>query len=112
MIGGLWLVPDEMVHEGTWLMGAGLIMLGLNAAHCYTGIKMSRFSIALGIIALAIGLTDFFGLDLPLVPILIILFGASIMGGCSPERTSARPWPAQSGDGLPTGAPQPVSDWG
>jgi len=81
MIGGLWLVPDEMVREGTWLIGAGLIMLGLNAARYYTGVKMSRFSIALGIIALIIGVSDFFGVELPLIPILIILFGASIIWG-------------------------------
>ena len=73
-----------MVREGTWLVGAGLIMLGLNAARYYTGIKMSRFSIALSIIALAIGLTDFFGLDLPLVPILIILFGRAHPRGLVP----------------------------
>jgi hypothetical protein len=45
MIGGLWLVPDEMVREGTWLIGAGLIMLGLNAARYYTGVKMSIWGV-------------------------------------------------------------------
>ena len=29
-IGGLWLMPDERLPEETWLIGAGLIMLGLN----------------------------------------------------------------------------------
>ncbi|NIV40630.1 MAG: hypothetical protein GWN58_67915, partial [Anaerolineae bacterium] len=30
MLGGLWLVPEEWgVPEGTWLIGAGAIVLGL-----------------------------------------------------------------------------------
>lgn len=79
MIGGIWLVPDEQVPEGTWLIGAGLIMLGLNAARYLNGIRMSGFTIVLGILALASGLSDFAGIDLPLFPILLILIGASIL---------------------------------
>src|SRR3972149_2042115 len=58
MIGGIWLVPDEQVPEGTWLIGAGLIMLGLNLARYLNGIRMSGFTIVLGILALASGLSD------------------------------------------------------
>jgi hypothetical protein len=79
MIGGIWLVPDEQVPGGTWLVGAGLIMLGLNAARYLNGIRMSGFTIVLGILALASGLSDFAGIDLPLFPILLILIGASIL---------------------------------
>ena len=79
MIGGIWLVPDEQVPEGTWLIGAGLIMLGLNLARYLNGIRMSGFTIVLGILALASGLGDFAGIDLPLFPILLILIGASIL---------------------------------
>ena len=79
MIGGLWLVPDERVPKGTWLIGAGLIMLGLNGARYVSGIKMSGFTIVLGVLALAAGLGDFFGIDLPLLAILLILIGANII---------------------------------
>jgi len=79
MIGGIWLVPDEQVPEGTWLIGAGLIMLGLNLARYLNGIRMSGFTIVLGILALASGLGDLAGVDLPLFPILLILIGASIL---------------------------------
>ena len=30
MIGCLWLVPASSVPEGTWLIGAGVIMVGVN----------------------------------------------------------------------------------
>jgi len=79
MIGGIWLVPKERVPEGTWLVGAGLIMLGLNAARYLNGIKMSGFTIVLGFIAVVSGLSDFVGVDLPFFPLLLILIGASII---------------------------------
>ena len=79
MIGGLWLVPDERVPKGTWLIWAGLIILGLNGARYVSGIKMSGFTIVLGVLALAAGLGDFFGIDLPLLAILLILIGANII---------------------------------
>jgi len=79
MIGGLWLVPDAMVPAGSWLIGVGLIMLGLNVARYFFGIKLSWFTIILGFLALASGLGDFLGFDLPLVPIVLILIGLSII---------------------------------
>ena len=79
MIAGIALVPDERIPKGTWPIGVGLIMLGLNAARYLNGIKMSGFTIVLGILALGSGLGDFLGVDLPLFPILLILIGANII---------------------------------
>jgi len=56
MIGGLWLLPDETVPEGAWLLGVGVIILGLNGVCYLYGIKMSGFTIFLGIVALCIGI--------------------------------------------------------
>jgi hypothetical protein len=79
MIGGIGLVPKEQVPEGIWSIGVGLIMLGLNAARYFYGIKMSTFTIVLGILALATGVGEFFGVDLPVLAILLILIGANII---------------------------------
>ncbi|NPV09390.1 MAG: hypothetical protein HPY83_15700 [Anaerolineae bacterium] len=79
MLGGLGLVPDERVPSGTWLLGVGLILLGLNAARYYYGIKTSGFTIVLGILALGSGLGDFVGVDLPWFPIILILAGAALL---------------------------------
>lgn len=79
MIGGLWLLPDETVPEGTWLVGVGIIMLGLNGFRYLNGIKMSGFTIFLGIVALFIGIGALFGVDLPIFPILIIIWGLSVV---------------------------------
>ena len=79
MIGGIGLVPKDRVPEGTWIVGVGIIMLGLNLARYLTGIKMSVFTIVLGIVALAVGGSAFYGIELPLFAILIIIIGISII---------------------------------
>lgn len=79
MLGGLWLIPEERVPEGMWLIGVGLIMLGLNLARYLNGIRASGFTIVLGILALGSGISDVAGIDLPVLPILIILVGANIL---------------------------------
>lgn len=79
MIGGIWLVPDAWVPDGTWLIGVGLIMLGLNAARYFSGIAISAFTALLGAVALLIGLGDVTGVELPLFPILLIILGLYLL---------------------------------
>lgn len=79
LIGGLWLVPDRWIPQGSWLIGAGLIMLGLNLARYRNGIRMSGFTLFLGVIGLFSGIASILSVDLPLFPILLILIGANIL---------------------------------
>lgn len=79
MLGGNALVPDNIVPEGSWLIGVGIIMLGLNAARYRYGIRMSGFTLVLGTIALLSGIGDLLGIELPVLPILLILIGAHII---------------------------------
>ena len=76
MIGAIWLIPA--VPEGTWLVGAGLILLGINGVRALNGVKMSGFGIVLGVLALAAGLGGLAGVKVPVFAILFILIGASI----------------------------------
>src|SRR6185503_13048563 len=71
MIGTLLLLPDQFVPEGSWLIGAGVILLGLNGLRYLNDIKVSRFTIVLGFAALLIGLAGLFGLRLPLLAIFL-----------------------------------------
>ncbi len=64
---------------GTWLIGAGLIMLGLNAARLLLGIRASGFTVILGAIALLSGIGSVYGIDIPVGPLLIILIGLAII---------------------------------
>ncbi len=79
LIGAIWLLPAGTVPEGTWLVGAGLILLGVNAARGLKGIKSSGFGIALGVLALVAGLGHLVGVKVPVFAILFILIGASII---------------------------------
>jgi hypothetical protein len=83
IIGTLWVIPDERVPNGTWLIAAGVIMLGVNAVRYLNDIKMSWGSLILGLLAVIFGLGEFVGLDLPFVAILLIVFGLGII---------LRPW--------------------
>jgi hypothetical protein len=87
MIGGLAFVPA--VPSGAWLVGTGLIMLGLNAARWMNGLRTSTFTIVVGVAALALGVAQVVGTDLPVFPLLLILIGASILWRTFVERKPA-----------------------
>jgi len=77
MIGGFLLVPS--LPSGSWLVGVGVIMIGLNVVRNMNGIRMSTFTTLLGVIALVAGIGDVAGVDVPVFPVLIILIGAAII---------------------------------
>ena len=80
MLGGLWLVPEEWgMPEGAWLIGAGVIILGLIAVRYITGLQVSGFWLFLGALAFGTGLASVLGLDLPVFPILLVIAGAGIL---------------------------------
>ena len=79
MIGGISFIPKDQVPEGVWSVGVGLILLGLNAARFYNGIKVSGFTIVLGVLALITGIGELLGMDLPVLAILLILLGANLI---------------------------------
>lgn len=74
MLGGQWLLHDVNLPNGTWDVGVGLILLGLNAARYFNGLRMSGFTTFLGILALVGGLGQMiFKFDLGGALLLIIL---------------------------------------
>jgi hypothetical protein len=77
MIGGFALLKD--VPSGTWLIGAGVIMLGLNVVRLALGIRASWFTLILGTIALLSGIGSVYGIDIPVGPLLVILIGLAII---------------------------------
>lgn len=81
MIGGILLVPREQVPRGSWLVGTGIILLGLYAARALNGLPAPPWRLVLGLVALALGAASVFGLDLPIFPIALILIGASMLAG-------------------------------
>lgn len=74
MLGGQWLLRDANIPNGTWDVGVGLILLGLNAARYFNGLRMSGFTTFLGILSLVGGLAQMiFKFDLGGALLLIVL---------------------------------------
>jgi len=74
MLGGQWLLRDVNIPNGSWDVGVGLILLGLNAARYFNGLRMSGFTTFLGILALVGGLAQMlFKFDLDGALLLIVL---------------------------------------
>jgi hypothetical protein len=90
MIAALTLLPDGWVPTGTWLVGAGVIMVALNVVRHFNGIRVSGFTTALGVIALAVGLFAVAGVDLPVFPILLVAIGLQILYPAFVTREGAR----------------------
>ena len=79
MLGGFLLVPMEIVAKGVWSIGVGLIMLGLNAARYFSGLRMSGFTTVLGILSLASGIAELFGMNTFEGAFLLVILGAYLI---------------------------------
>lgn len=79
MLGGLAIVPDEYVPTGLWSVGVGAIMLGLNGARYYYGIRMSGFTTVLGLLAISGGIAQLLGVSLLDGALLLIIIGAYLI---------------------------------
>lgn len=79
MLGGFALIPGDQIPRGVWSIGVGLIMLGLNAARYYYGLKLSGFTTFLGILALLGGIAQVMGFDALEGALLFIILGAYLI---------------------------------
>ncbi len=79
MLGGFSFVPHELVAKGVWSVGLGIIMLGLNAARYYNGIKMSGFTTLLGLLSLLTGITQLLGFAALDGAFFLIILGAYLI---------------------------------
>ncbi len=79
MSGILLVMPEALVPAGAWLIGTGLIILGFSGIRYLYSIKIEGFWLVMGILALSFGLAEYFSLSFPILPILLILLGISIV---------------------------------
>jgi len=77
--GAALLLPDQHLAEIIWLIGVGLVLLGANVVRHLNGMTMATSNFVLGAVALAGGVAAIFGINLPLIPIVLILFGVSLL---------------------------------
>ena len=79
MLGGFILIPGDQINSGYWSIGVGLIMLGLNGARYYFGLRMSGFTFVLGILALIGGIAELLGFTSLEGGMLLIILGAYLI---------------------------------
>jgi hypothetical protein len=79
LTGTVWLLPDTQVPPGSWLIGVGSLLLGLNAIRVLSHVPVSGLGLLLGILALAAGLSALWGVQLPLVAIALIVGGVGLL---------------------------------
>jgi hypothetical protein len=77
LVGGFMFL--RQVPEGLWSIGVGLIMLGLNAARYFSGLKMSGFTTVLGLLSVVGGVVQLFGVKGVEGAFLLIILGAYLV---------------------------------
>lgn len=78
---GWWAGNHYQMYTGAYIaLGAGLILLGLNMTRAAMDIKISKFSLFIGIVALAMGGAGILGYALDLFPTVVILIGLFVVG--------------------------------
>ncbi len=76
----LGLVLLMKVGSGIVLLGIGVITLGMQGVRKYYNLDLERFWLVCGAIFLAGGIWELAQLDLPFVPIVLVLLGAVLIG--------------------------------
>ena len=78
----IWLGIVLFTHAGGGLVcvGAGVVIVGEQLARMYLAIKFDKFWIGAGCLILAGGVVVLSGLGSSLVPVLLIVIGASLLG--------------------------------
>lgn len=77
---GWWAGSYYNIETGPYLaLGVGAILIGLNGVRASVGTKVSKFSLFIGLLALAMGGAGIMGYSLPLIPTIIVLVGLFII---------------------------------
>jgi hypothetical protein len=73
VIGAIALVPG--LPEGAWLIGAGVVLLGITLARFVMHVGPSGFTALVGTGAVALGVESATGVDLPWLAVLLVACG-------------------------------------
>ncbi len=76
-----WLASIAYTIEVTAYIavGVGIILVAINLARFSGGISLSKFSLFIGLVALALGGAGMIGYSLPLIPTVIVLVGLFVV---------------------------------
>jgi peptidoglycan/LPS O-acetylase OafA/YrhL len=81
LLGAGWITSTYyQIDTGIYIaLGVGLILIALNLSRRTIGIKISKFSLFIGLLALALAGSGIAGFDMPFIPTVIVLVGLFIV---------------------------------
>ena len=88
LVGFGWLLGEiYQVDTGSYIsFGVGVILIMLNVVRSSYRMRVSNFSLFIGLVALAMGGAGILGYSLPLIPTLAILIGLFIIAQATMRR--------------------------
>jgi hypothetical protein len=81
LLGLVWFASSiYSIDTGAWVaVGVGIILMAINLTRLSVGIKISKFSLFIGVLAFALGGAGLIGYSLELMPTMILLLGVFIV---------------------------------
>ncbi len=78
-VGVFWLMPTGRLPQGSWMIAVGIVILAFSAARYFHRIRVSGCALAAGVVALAAGIGAAFGINLPAIPIAMVVAGVCML---------------------------------
>ncbi len=77
----IWVGVSTLAHVpwGWFLVGVGALVMGAQASRWRMGLEVDRFWLACGAVFLAGGAWELLAIPWPLFPVLVILFGVTLL---------------------------------
>lgn len=93
LLGACWISSYYYtIDTGIYLaLGTGLILIALNLARRVIGISISKFSLFIGLLALALSASGIVGYALPFIPTVIVLIGLFIIAEAIQKTAHKKP---------------------
>jgi uncharacterized membrane protein len=97
LVGISWLASSLYTVSTTIYiaLGVGIILIALNVARWRTHISISKFSLFVGLIAIALSGPGFASIEMPFIPTLIALVGLFVVAEAVQKITNKKPLQAQ-----------------
>jgi hypothetical protein len=93
LLGAGWIASAYyQIDSGIYFaLGVGFILIALNLSRRGLGITISKFSLFIGILALALGGSGIAGFGLPFIPTVIVLVGLFIVAEAIQKNFTKKP---------------------
>lgn len=93
LLGAGWIASSYYhVDTGIYVaLGVGFILIALNVARMTMRIPVSKFSLFIGLLALALSGTGILGFAMPFIPTVIVLVGMFIVAEAIQKTISKKP---------------------